>query len=506
MGLHNSRKRGRMVFSVLLVLIVIGTLHFYMNGYEGHYGRTQREAEDTHAKQKIDVKEDWEEKANAVKEAFVYSWQGYSKYAWGKDEYHPISRTSKNMVPKGLGWIIIDSLDTMMLMNLTSELKQGREWVKTELDFNQDNEVNLFETTIRMLGGLLSAYYLSNDSLYLDKAIDLGDRLMKDFDSPSGIPYASINLKTGKARGSHTDAGSSSLAEATTIQLEFKYLSYLTGNMSYWKAADKVMRAVENMKSDYGLVPIFISPRTGDATTNEIRLGSRGDSYYEYLLKQYIQTSRNEPVFRELYDEAMDGVKRFMLQETRPSHYMVIGELQNGVNGGVSNKMDHLVCFLGGCLALGATYGLSPREANLNTKSREDLHLGALLTETCYRMYADMPNGLAPEIVYYNTNQDSDNDFIVQPRDRHNLMRPETVESIFILWRITKDVKYRKWGWEIFKAFQKWSIVEGAGYTSLDDVITIPPKKRDNMESFWVRKKEIKKRKRERERGGGGVV
>jgi len=70
---------------------------------------------------------------------------------------------------------------------------------------------------------------------------------------------------------------------------------------------------------------------------------------------------------------------------------------------------------------------------------------------------------------------------------RHNIQRPETVESLFILWRITGDVKYREWGWKIFEAFEKWGKVNGGGgYTSLDDVTQIPPPKRDSMESFWL--------------------
>ena len=70
---------------------------------------------------------------------------------------------------------------------------------------------------------------------------------------------------------------------------------------------------------------------------------------------------------------------------------------------------------------------------------------------------------------------------------RHNIQRPETVESLFILWRITGDVKYREWGWKIFEAFEKWGKVDnGGGYTSLNDVTQIPPPKRDSMESFWL--------------------
>jgi hypothetical protein len=193
------------------------------------------------------------------------------------------------MSPKGLGWMIVDSLDTMMIMNLTSQLSDARIWLHRKLDYDQDQDVNTFETTIRMLGGLLSAHYLSTrlpavssrrDHIYLSKAVDLADRLLGAYDSPSGIPYASIHLATRRGLISHADGGASSTAEATTLQLEMKYLSNLTGNDVYWRKAEKVMQVVDDINVPDGLVPIFIAPHSGKFTTREIRLGSRGDSYY----------------------------------------------------------------------------------------------------------------------------------------------------------------------------------------------------------------------------------
>jgi hypothetical protein len=193
------------------------------------------------------------------------------------------------MSPKGLGWMIVDSLDTMMIMNLTSQLSDARIWLHRKLDYDQDQDVNTFETTIRMLGGLLSAHYLSTclpavssrrDHIYLSKAVDLADRLLGAYDSPSGIPYASIHLATRRGLISHADGGASSTAEATTLQLEMKYLSNLTGTDVYWRKAEKVMQVIDDINVPDGLVPIFIAPHSGKFTTREIRLGSRGDSYY----------------------------------------------------------------------------------------------------------------------------------------------------------------------------------------------------------------------------------
>ena len=189
----------------------------------------------------------------------------------------------------GLGWIIVDSLDTLMIMNFTTRLSDARQWLDKNLTYDQDQDVNTFETTIRMLGGLLSAHYLSTqlpdassgrDSVYMSKAVDLADRLLAAYDSGSGIPYASVNLAKREGIRSHADGGASSTAEAATVQLEMKYLSHLTGDNGYWRKAEKVMEVLDSHGVKDGLVPIFVHPDTGRFRHKTIRLGSRGDSYY----------------------------------------------------------------------------------------------------------------------------------------------------------------------------------------------------------------------------------
>ena len=205
------------------------------------------------------------------------------------------------MVPNGMGWIIVDALDTMILMNLTGPLSHAREWISSTLSYDQDHDVNTFETTIRMLGGLLSAHYLSStfpemapvpnvlgsarEDLYLEKATDLADRLLGAYDSNSGIPFASVNLKTRKGIPSHGDAGASSTAEAASLQLEMKYLAKLTGEKQYWDSAEKIMEVIDDNGAKDGLLPIFIFADLGIFSGNTIRLGSRGDSYYGSYLR-----------------------------------------------------------------------------------------------------------------------------------------------------------------------------------------------------------------------------
>ncbi|CAM1506825.1 Fc.00g064660.m01.CDS01 [Cosmosporella sp. VM-42] len=472
---------------------------------------------------------DWETRREKVVSAFEESWDAYERYAWGFDEYRPVSKRGHNMAPKGLGWIIVDSLDTMILMNLTSRVQHAREWISTTLTWDQDQDVNTFETTIRMMGGLLSAHYLSNEfphlaplaeddpgaageDLYLEKAKDLADRLLAAFDSPSGIPYASVNLGTYKGIPSHADMGASSTAEATSLQLEFKYLAKLTGEKYFWDKVEKVMQVVDDNGAQDGLLPIYIYATTGEFRGKNVRLGSRGDSYYEYLIKQYLQTKNQEPIYQDMWDEALRGVRKNLITYTENAQFTIIGERPQGLQRPMTAKMDHLVCFMPGTIALGATGGLTEEEAKKlptwSQKNEDDMQLARELMHTCWGMYKYMATGLSGEITYFQINRppppisaphsapmdfDPDpaaawrKDFIVKANDVHNLQRPETVESLFYMWRITGDIRYREWGWEMFKSFVNYTAVkDGGGFTSLRNANVIPPRVKDNMESFWL--------------------
>ena len=199
------------------------------------------------------------------------------------------------------------------------------------------------------------------------------------------------------------------------------------------------------------LILVLASPNTGHFVGKEIRLGSRGDSYYEYLLKQYLQTEKSEPMFWEMYQEAMKGVLDHLVVETKHQKYVFVGELLHGKDStAIHPKMDHLVCFLAGNLVLGATQGKKLAHSSLGEDAKAQLQLGLDLCRTCYEMYNQTATGLAPEIVYFHQpdeDKKNDDDMFIQSLDRHNLLRPETVESLFIIYQITGDKKYREWGW-----------------------------------------------------------
>lgn len=143
-------------------------------------------------------------------------------------------------------------------MGLHDEYQEAKQWITDELTFDREGKVNTFELTIRVLGGLLSAYHLSHDEILLEKAIDLAERTMPVFETKTGLPLSFIDLATRQGIHDLDNRGMVSTAEAATIQLEFKYLSYLTDDYSYWKAAEKTMETIRKAGGDSGLVPIFL--------------------------------------------------------------------------------------------------------------------------------------------------------------------------------------------------------------------------------------------------------
>ena len=162
----------------------------------------------------------------------------------GNDEYHPLSRKGSNLTWQGgVGFMVVDAIDTMQIMGLKEEYASARNWIANDLTFERDGTFNTFETTIRVLGGLLSAYHLSDkDPVFLEKAKDLADRLLVAFDTPSGLPTSDVNLR---ARIQLKHVAPVSTAEASTLQLEFRYLSYIAHEDRYWKKAEQVNRVLD---------------------------------------------------------------------------------------------------------------------------------------------------------------------------------------------------------------------------------------------------------------------
>ncbi|KAB2093335.1 hypothetical protein ES319_A02G090300v1 [Gossypium barbadense] len=402
-----------------------------------------------------------------VKEAMVHAWSSYERYAWGNDELQPQSKDGVNSFG-GLGATLIDSLDTLYIMGLDEQFQRAREWVANSLDFNKDYDASVFETTIRVVGGLLSAYDLSRDNVFLEKARDIADRLLPAWDTTTGIPYNVINLAHGNAHNPGWAGGQSILADSGTEQLEFIALSQRTGDPKYQDKVEKVIVALNKTFPADGLLPIYINPETATGSYSTITFGAMGDSFYEYLLKAWIQGNKTSSLklYRDMWETSMKGLLSLIRRST-PSSFAYICE-KNGDS--LTDKMDELACFAPGMLALGSSdYG--PDEA------KKFLSLAEELAWTCYSFYQSTPTKLAGENYFFNPGQD------MTVGTSWNILRPETVESLFYLWRLTGNKTYQEWGWNIFQAFEKNSRIE-SGYVGLKDVNT--GIKDNKMQSFFL--------------------
>jgi hypothetical protein len=239
--------------------------------------------------------------AKAVKEMMSHAWSGYYRYAKYSDELLPISKHGSNWTRISMCFTAVDSLDTLFIMGLTKEYQQAKELVLGTSFDEIDYQINHFEVTIRSLGGLLAANDLDPDPRYVKMAVDLADRLIKAFDSPTGIPYSRIDLQTGDLRG-----GPVSIATAGTLQLEFQYLSDITGDPKY---QDKALYALEQLhympKDIPGLFPTHLNVNYLEfESNNQYGLGAENDSFYEYLLKLYLSTGNEK--FKNWYQAAAD--------------------------------------------------------------------------------------------------------------------------------------------------------------------------------------------------------
>uniref|UniRef100_A0A7S1B773 alpha-1,2-Mannosidase n=1 Tax=Corethron hystrix TaxID=216773 RepID=A0A7S1B773_9STRA len=416
---------------------------------------------------------------DAVRDAMRHAWGGYEKYAFGKDEVSPLShRAVENW--GGMGNTLVDSLDTLWIMELYEEFDRAKEWVRTKLHYNVQNPISTFETTIRSLGGLLAAYDRSGDAVFLTKAVDLGDRLLATFNTKSGLPSGQSLLKKGTGGSAGWLRGSYVLAEVATLQVEFRYLAAVTGNRKYATTSEKVFHMLKEVEPEDGLYPYKLG---WDAHTNKIRFtntqisfGAMGDSFYEYLLKVWIQGGKKESMYREMYDKSIDGMANKLIQKTKKEKLTYIAERSNGR---LQHKMDHLACFMGGLLALGAYTDPGGLDSE---RAQRDLQLAKDITYTCYQMYKQMPSGIAPEFSTFDCGRGRD---LCPGRARYYILRPETVESLFVLHQLTGDPVYRQWGWEIFQAIEKHCRTQIA-YAGLKDVSVATPVKDDKMESFFL--------------------
>ena len=386
--------------------------------------------------------------AAEVKAEFLHAWNGYRKYAWGHDDLKPLSKTHHDWYPQPLLMTPVDSLDTMILMDLDDEAAKTQKYILDNLSFDKDIEVQNFEVTIRLLGGLLTNYQLTGDKRFLNLAEDLGNRLLPVFNSPTGMPYRYVNLKTGKV-----SKPISNPAETGTLIIEFGSLSKLTGKPIYYDKAKRALVETYNRRSKIGLVGEWINVETGEWTNTDSHISGAIDSYYEYLLKCSLLFGDQD--CKRMWSDSIAAINKYLANDKRTDDG---GELWYGhadMNTGARRATTYgaLDAFFPAVLALSG-----------------DLKRARRLQDSSFRMWNQA--GIEPEEFDYAARK------ITSPGYP---LRPEIVESTYYLYRYTKDLKYLLMGEKLWRDFVKYCRTD-EGYAALKNVET--KEKTDSMQSF----------------------
>jgi len=307
--------------------------------------------------------------------------------------------------------------------------------------------------------------------ILLQRARELADRLMPAFDTPTGIPDNYINLLTGHHNAPTWNGGLAILAEFGSIQLEFRRLSQQTGDPKYDHAISLCMERIHSACSGEQFCQQYFSSTTGRANGGFAGLGGFGDSYYEYLLKQVLQLNGNSENQTEMYNEMWQRNLQTIVRNTVvKGRYTIAGVTAPSHSDSI--EMEHLACFAGGLFAL----------SYYHTQDKEHLRLAEDIAFTCHAMYQSSLTKIAPDSAVFNVNS-------IRAKESKYILRPETAETYFYLWRVTKKAEYRDWGHEILKAINKYLRVPTGGYSGTHDVNVVEHVEgfwNDRMDSFWM--------------------
>jgi mannosyl-oligosaccharide alpha-1,2-mannosidase len=390
---------------------------------------------------------DWHALADDVRGEMRWAWGEYRRRAWGKDQIKPISGGNERfpLKKKHLGLSLIEAMDTLWVMGLDAEFADALAWVKDHADFAVDGEVSVFETSIRLVGGLLSAHHACGDSLLLAKARDLADRLLPAFVTPTGMPYRYINLKTGVRRDPVTNP-----AEVGTYLPEYGTLSKLTGDRRYHDAAKRALVAMYQRRSPIGLLADKIDALTGAWLSNRATIAPPSDSYYEYLWDSWQLFGDAE--CKAMYDSCTAAILRNQVKDVQGQLWLVDVHFGTGVQ--LSSEQDELASFYGGLLAQG----------------------GAGATGAAYtRAWASVQTrfGILPEGYDFATGK---------PLFVTNALRPELADAAFNHWLLDRRPEWRMLGRDHYLAMKRWNKAK-YGYADMADVTT--KKQADHCPGYW---------------------
>lgn len=403
--------------------------------------------------------------AAEVKSEFLHAWHGYKKYAWGHDDLRPVTKSFHDWYAQPLLMTPVDALDTMIIMGLKDEADATRKYILDNLSFDKDIDVQNFEITIRLLGGLLSSYQLTGDKRLLTLAEDLGNRLLPVFESPTGLPYRFVNLETGKVRGAETNP-----AETGTLLIEFGTLSKLTGKPIFFAKAKRALVETYNRRSPIGLIGTRFNVETGKWTNTDSHISAEIDSYYEYLLKCWLLFGDQD--CKRMWLESISAVNKYLADEfdregtnpsgppasvspgsRQPSPELWYGHVDMNTGKRTATNYGALDAFFPAVLALSG-----------------DLNRAKRLQASSFTMWKQ--HGIEPEEFNYRT---------MEVVHAGYPLRPEIVESTYHLYHYTRDPHYLRMGETLFRDFVTHCKTE-AGYAALKSVVT--KEKSDSMQSF----------------------
>lgn len=459
---------------------------------------------------------------NAVKFSFARSWNEYKKHLWMKDELAPIDAGHATTFG-GRAATLVDSLDTLWIMGMLEEFEQiVREAQKIDFTTFEPPVLSLFETTTQFLGGFLGAYDISNGKypVLLEKANELGAILYTAFDTQNRMPMTRWNLIFGTMDGMKEASESALLAELGSLSLEFTRLSQLTGNFQYFDAIQRVtdvFEAAQNRTLLPGLWPTVVNAKTLQFYNTRFTLGEMASSMYDYLPKQHLLLGGLANKYKKLYETAMEPIKKhFFFRPMTPGNADILmsGSAYSD-NSGVlpESQMQHSACFAGGMVGIGAKV----------FERSDELAIARKLTNGCLWAYNSTQTGIMPEMFRLVSCRHSDQcewneerwwraivskpqdnfsthnrqlapNIIKESRlpigfyevsDRRYQLRPEAIESVFVLYRLTGDPELQEEAWRMFTAIEKHTRTSTA-YATLRDVTDEGSPKDNRMESFWL--------------------
>ncbi|KAK9140285.1 hypothetical protein Scep_009966 [Stephania cephalantha] len=397
--------------------------------------------------------------ANEVSEMFYHAFGGYVRHAFPLDELRPLTCSGEDSLG-GYALTLIDSLDTLALLGDRERFTASIEWIANNLYFGINKTVSVFETTIRVLGGLLSAHLVASDyatgmrvpsydGKLLKLSEDLALRLLPAFNTPTGIPFGSVNLLHGVSKVSSIKPTITSTAGGGTLTLEFGVLSRLTGNPVFEQVTKNAVRGIWARRSRLNLVGAHINVFTGEWTQKDAGIGTSIDSFYEYLLKAYLLFGDEEYLF--MFQQAYTSAMQYLYNdpwyvEVNMDSAAMVWPLFNSLQAFwpglqvLAGDVDPAIRTHTAFFSVWKKYGFTPEGFNLATLN-------------------------------------------VQYGQKSYPLRPELIESTYWLYKATRDPRYLDAGRDIVASLQYGARCP-CGYCHISDVES--HKQEDHMESFFL--------------------